>query len=88
VTRLFDALLAAIGLILTAPILVLCLPIISLTSAGAAIFAQLRVGRGRRPFVCYKLRTMRIGTAWAATHEVLKSAVTPFGAFLRRTKNG
>ena len=84
--RVLDVLIAAFGLILAAPLFVICLPVISLTSEGPPIFAQPRVGRQQRPFICYKLRTMRLGTVSAASHEVSQSAVTPFGGFLRRTK--
>ena len=55
-------------------------------SKGPAIFAQKRVGRGGRVFTCYKFRTMSVGTAHAATHDVSASAVTRAGRFLRRTK--
>jgi len=78
--------LAGAGLVVAVPLLLICLPIISLTSAGAPIFAQQRVGRQQRHFTCYKLRTMRLGTVSAASHEVPATAVTPFGAFLRRSK--
>ena len=84
--RVLDVLIAGVGLVVALPLLLICLPIISLTSAGAPIFAQQRVGRQQRLFVCYKLRTMRIGTVSAATHEVSRTAVTPLGALLRRTK--
>lgn len=59
---------------------------IRLGSPGPGIFTQTRVGRGGAPFTCYKFRTMKTGTAQAGTHEVSASAVTPVGAFLRRTK--
>lgn len=59
---------------------------IRLTSPGPAIFAQIRVGRHEKPFRCYKFRTMKMGTAQAATHEIPASAITPLGQFLRRTK--
>lgn len=55
-------------------------------SKGPAIFAQARIGRDGRVFTCYKFRTMTLGTAHAATHEVSASAVTKAGSFLRRTK--
>jgi lipopolysaccharide/colanic/teichoic acid biosynthesis glycosyltransferase len=57
-----------------------------LLDTGSPIFAQQRVGRGQRPFTLYKFRTMSVGTAQVATHEVGASAVTPLGSFLRRSK--
>jgi lipopolysaccharide/colanic/teichoic acid biosynthesis glycosyltransferase/uncharacterized protein YbjT (DUF2867 family) len=60
--------------------------IIRLQSPGPGIFAQERVGRNGREFVCYKFRTMKLGTRQAGTHEVSAAAITPFGRFLRSTK--
>jgi O-antigen biosynthesis protein WbqP len=84
--RFLDIAIAGLGLILVSPVLLACCLLVSLTSPGRPIFSQPRVGKNRRLFTCYKLRTMRSGTASAATHEVSPSAVTPVGAFLRRTK--
>lgn len=55
-------------------------------SRGPAIFAQQRVGRNGREFICYKFRTMTLGTANEATHNISAAAVTRAGRFLRRTK--
>ncbi len=55
-------------------------------SAGPGIFAQDRVGKGGKVFTCYKFRTMGKDTRQAGTHEISESAVTPIGAFLRKTK--
>ena len=60
--------------------------LVKLDSEGPGIFAQKRIGREGHPFTFYKFRTMRVGTAQAATHEVEASSVTPIGRFLRRTK--
>src|SRR5690606_1496433 len=60
--------------------------LIRLQSPGPGIFAQQRVGRDGRPFVCYKFRTMKKGTVQAATNQVSADAVTKIGAFLRKTK--
>jgi O-antigen biosynthesis protein WbqP len=57
-----------------------------LESSGPAIFRQTRVGKGGRPFTCYKLRTMYSGTANLPTHEVQASSVTALGEYLRRFK--
>jgi lipopolysaccharide/colanic/teichoic acid biosynthesis glycosyltransferase len=55
-------------------------------SAGPGVFAQDRVGKGGKIFTCYKFRTMGKDTRQAGTHEISESAVTPIGAFLRKTK--
>ncbi|EFO34030.1 sugar transferase [Roseibium sp. TrichSKD4] len=55
-------------------------------SPGPGIFAQDRVGKGGKVFVCYKFRSMAKGTKQAGTHEVSQSSVTPIGNFIRKTK--
>jgi O-antigen biosynthesis protein WbqP len=84
--RMFDACVAAVGLIVVAPVIAFASVAIRLESSGPAIFAQARVGRGRRVFTCYKLRTMRKDTAHVATHLAASSSITQLGARLRRWK--
>lgn len=55
-------------------------------SKGPGIFAQDRVGRHGKTFVCYKFRTMAEGTGNLGTHEVSAASVTKLGKVLRRTK--
>ena len=49
---------AAIGLLITAPILVLAGIAIRLEDRGPALYRQVRIGLNGRPFQVYKLRTM------------------------------
>jgi O-antigen biosynthesis protein WbqP len=84
--RLFDIILASIGLVLASPVILACIVAIRATSPGPAIFRQKRVGRDERPFTCLKLRTMYRDTRDAPSHETSASAVTPIGAYLRRYK--
>jgi O-antigen biosynthesis protein WbqP len=86
VKRLLDVSAALVGLILGAPLILAAGVAIKATSPGPVIFSQERVGLRERRFVCYKLRTMYEATPHLASHEVSVSAVTPVGAFLRRTK--
>ena len=44
------------------------------------------MGRHEKPFVCVKLRTMRVGVPSVPTHEAPPNALTPVGEFLRRWK--
>jgi len=85
--RIFD-LLAALGLILTfAPLFLLVVLAVRLTSVGPVLFRTQRVGKGNKLFTMYKFRTMRINTPQVATH-LLKEPdqfLTPIGKFLRRT---
>jgi len=83
--RVLDALLAGMGLVAASPVfLVVC--ILCWMDTRSPLFFQQRVGRWQRPFTLIKFRTMRRGTASAATHLVDASAVTPLGRWLRRTK--
>lgn len=84
--RIFDIVLPAIGLVVAAPLLLLAILLIRLTSPGPAIFRQIRVGLNEKPFTCLKLRTMYRGTEHVPTHEAGASAITPIGRFLRRFK--
>lgn len=60
--------------------------LVRVTSAGPGLFIQIRVGKDQRVFRCVKFRTMRVGTAQAASHEVSSAQVTAIGRFLRRFK--
>ena len=84
-TRAFDVVLSLAGLVGTAPILVLLL-VLAWFDTRTPLFRQERVGRHQKPFILVKFRTMRPDTQSVATHLANPSAVTPLGAFLRRTK--
>ena len=85
VLRVFDVVLAGLGLLMLWPLLlVLC--VLGWLDTRSPLFMQERVGRHQRPFVLVKLRTMRVGTASVASHLASSSAITPLGALLRRTK--
>jgi lipopolysaccharide/colanic/teichoic acid biosynthesis glycosyltransferase len=83
--RAFDFLFSLFGLILCGPLL-LVIFVVGLLETGSPIFRQERVGRDQKPFNLVKFRTMRPDTASVASHLVDASAITPLGAFLRRTK--
>lgn len=85
ILRLFDLLLASVGLILMSPLL-LVLYLIALIDTGKPLLLQVRVGRHQQPFVLVKFRTMRLETAHVASHLISRQAITPFGGVLRRTK--
>jgi len=59
--RVIDVILATLGLILAAPIMLLAAIAIRLESAGPVIFPQARVGEGGRLFTVYKFRSMQVG---------------------------
>src|SRR5262245_29563786 len=82
-----DILVAGLLLTLTAPLILVLMVAVKLTSPGPAFYSQLRLGRHGRPFRIYKLRTMQhdcerlTGPRWATARD---PRVTRFGRFLRR----
>jgi exopolysaccharide biosynthesis polyprenyl glycosylphosphotransferase len=60
VKRMADILIAAIGLVLTAPLLALLAPLVRLDSPGPTFYSAERVGYKGRRFRCWKLRTMTV----------------------------
>ena len=85
--RIFD-LLAALGLMMIlAPLFLLVVLAVRLTSVGPVLFRTQRVGKGNKLFTMYKFRTMQMDTPQVATH-LLKEPdqfLTPIGKILRRT---
>ena len=56
--RLFDLLLSAAGIVLTAPLILVCAALIKLDSSGPVLYRASRVGRDGRLFTMYKFRPM------------------------------
>jgi lipopolysaccharide/colanic/teichoic acid biosynthesis glycosyltransferase len=69
--RVFDATVAGLLLCVLSPVFLVAYLLVIASSRGGAIFRQERVGRGGRPFVMYKFRTMRVG----CTDELHRSYV-------------
>jgi len=84
--RPLDIGLALLAVPIAVPLLLILGLLIRLTSPGPALFRQVRIGRGGRPFVCLKLRTMYAGTASLPSHAVAAGAVTRAGRQLRASK--
>ena len=85
-----------VDLVVSAAVLVLGLPLwgivalaVRMTSAGPAIYQQVRTGQYGEPFTIYKFRTMRdraeqtTGPVWAQAGD---ARVTPLGHWLRRLR--
>jgi lipopolysaccharide/colanic/teichoic acid biosynthesis glycosyltransferase len=87
VSRALDIVLAAVLLVVTAPLLALVALAIRLESGGPVFYRQRRVGRHGRPFQLWKLRTMVPGAeAMGAGIYVLEGdpRITRVGRMLRR----
>ncbi len=83
--RLFDILISALGLIIAAPLILLCALAIRISDGAPAFFRQRRLGRNRSRFILVKLRTMREPVAGAAPLSD-EERITPIGRFLRATR--
>lgn len=83
-----DIVTALTLLVLTAPLILLAVVLVKLTSPGPALYSQTRLGRFGRPFTIYKIRTMGhdceslTGPRWSTAGD---TRVTAVGRWLRRT---
>jgi len=86
--RAFDFVAAAIALIFSSPLLVICSLLVRLTSRGPIFFRQVRVGRDGSRFNVLKFRTMKQEAEQEGPAPVVPgdSRLTPVGRFLRGTK--
>ncbi len=87
-SRAFDVLLAAAGLAVAAPVLLVAMIAIRLETPGDPIYRQRRVGKGGAPFEMLKLRTMVAGAEGMGAGLAVNagdSRITRVGALLRRT---
>lgn len=86
--RAFDLAVAALGLLLTAPLLALIAVAIKCDSSGPVLFRQDRVGRGGRIFRIHKFRTMVVDAPTRGTSLTVgdDARITRVGRFLRRSK--
>ena len=83
--RILDFLLAATGIILVLPIMLLIV-VAGIFDTGSPVFLQSRLGKEKKTFTLIKFRTMHVSTVSAGTHLVDAASVTIFGGFLRKTK--
>lgn len=88
VKRTFDVLSCGAALVVLSPVMLYCAVRIKSESEGPVFYAQRRVGKNGRVFSIYKFRSMYTdaearGAQWAQDHD---PRVTPFGAFMRKTR--
>jgi lipopolysaccharide/colanic/teichoic acid biosynthesis glycosyltransferase len=86
--EVFDILLGGLAFIASLPMFLICAAVIKLTSRGPVLFTQVRAGKGGRPFVMYKFRTMYrdaeklSGATWAAEND---PRIIPACRWMRRS---
>lgn len=85
--RTFDIIIAALGLVVMSPLILITALLIKLTSRGSVIFKQRRYGLDGREIIVYKFRSMTV----SEDNEEIRQAsrndqrLTPIGGFLRKT---
>ena len=88
IRRLVSFGIASVSLAICLPVVPFVILAIRLSSPGPVFFCQTRIGRGGRPFVIRKFRTMRNaaeanGAVWATKND---PRITKLGRFLRKTR--
>jgi lipopolysaccharide/colanic/teichoic acid biosynthesis glycosyltransferase len=86
--RAFDLFFSVLGLIITAPILILIAILIRGQPPGPVFFRQVRVGRNGAHFRIHKFRTMRWSDSDNGPQITVgpDDRITPIGHFLRKYK--
>lgn len=84
--RAADVFFALLALLPGLPAMALCALAVKLEDGGPVFYRQTRVGRGKKPFTLYKLRSMRTdaekdGAVWAGAAD---NRVTRVGHWLRK----
>jgi len=73
--EVMDIIIGAVALVLSLPVMALCVVIIKLSSRGPVLFSQVRLGQHGRPFKICKFRTMYLdaeedtGAVWAKGND-------------------
>jgi lipopolysaccharide/colanic/teichoic acid biosynthesis glycosyltransferase len=88
IQRVFDLIVAAIGLIILSPLLVVAAVLVAISSPGGVFFRGQRIGKDGRLFHILKFRTMvenaaQVGPGITTAGD---ARITRVGLWLRRTK--
>lgn len=83
--RCFDFIAALIGLMCSSPILLVVALLVRWRLGAPVMFRQQRLGRGGKPFVLLKFRTMTSSVDGEGRPLPDRLRLTPFGRFLRKT---
>lgn len=83
--RLFDMVVAAIGLLVSFPILILLAILIKIKMGGPVLFTQIRPGLNGKPFKIFKFRTMLDLADTEGRPLPDEARLPPFGKMLRAT---
>lgn len=85
--RVFDIILSIVGICLTWWIILLAWIIASIETKSNGLFMQERIGKWGKPFLVFKIKTMKLIEGLESTVTTSKdSRITKSGAFFRKTK--
>lgn len=86
--RIFDIIMALIGLMIAAPAIIFIAIVVKCTSEGPIFYRGVRAGRFGKPFRIYKFRTMVINAEQCGGMSTAKDdpRITTIGKFLRSYK--
>ena len=85
--RLVDVVVSGVGLMICGPAIAVLAVLVRLESPGHPFYTQTRAGRGGRPFMIYKVRTMVRGAEFTGAGLAIQESddrITRVGRFLRR----
>lgn len=89
IQKLYSTAIAALGLILISPVMLIVALLVRLTSPGPILHRQVRVGMHHKNFTVFKFRSMyqdaeaRTGAVWATKND---PRITPLGRWLRKLR--
>ena len=87
VKRAFDIGLSGLLLVVFSPLLAICAAAVKMEDGGPVFFRQERIGRDKKPFTIYKLRSMRTDAEASGAPELYQGEddprLTKTGRFLR-----
>ncbi len=86
IPRFLDATIAALGLVVLSPLVLIVAVAVRFSSRGPVLFRQARVGRFGREFVMLKFRTMQVNSDALQVTATGDGRVTGIGRALRRLK--
>ncbi len=87
--RIFDFVLSAFLIIVLSPLMLTIATLVKITSAGPALYSQVRIGYLGREFRIYKFRSMIVNAEVGAGAVLAKKGdarITKFGKFMRATR--
>ena len=75
-----------LGFLVVLPLILIGIVLVYLEDGAPIIFSQERLGKNKKIFTIYKIRTMKKGTPSKGTHQISKKNYLFIGSILRKSK--